>query len=874
MESRSPLHHTAGTWTTGITIFISPKTDTLKFTLLLLLLPTLAAAQVSSSVEPIVSEDYMEQVRKLRGSIDPVDSVSNSRNTHLKLKGLFYPDFAIRRIKISDNHLQISPQFTRYLTLSTTYSGSVEIRTHNRLPELQKDYVQGRSINGATAWRGPETGEMFSYGPNIYSLEYDGSNYPYDQNGRLVPMGIGNGKAATPYDNSIFRTAVAHSHQLKLSGELFRYGKRTWNFGLKLGQRNENTIIKENNSISQTLGADVGTSIKWLSIKASYLYNHDQLSNSNRNGFLNRAYQNALLTPASFSNIQGTVIGDAQRSYSNMADNPWFLLQENNNRHRFTEQNASLLLTLNTGSFYAKVTQSLQHVLENTLESYKPGTVGWADGMYTDRNKRDINYLLQSQALYNIEYYDYHFHSQLGLYYTYGNANTRIRYKPDESQYNYQRSSHDVFLTMNNTYVDGNIELKLNTGNKLYVSNTASENDFFLPAVDASVRLRNILPRFDLQISSSYHEVSNELSIDKSLTYTNLLQYSTDHAFSYRPVTEVAGYKDLRPVNHREWDGGLSLNYKSQFELNGNVYVKNVRNDIFPVYHNGILHLRNMADIQNKGIELSLHAYEKILTRAFGLGGSLSFFAYRSRVTRVNEGDNFTPIAGFSNVNKALVQGQPLGVIVGNTYLKDASGNMMIGDDGFPLVNPTPQIIGNPIPDFIVKFNNTIIWKKLTLQANWEWKKGGETWNGTQAVLDYYGRSAVTGTQRSTSNYVFNGVRQDGHVNDMPVSFYDPAQPVEKNRWTRYGLSGVAAAYVQKTDYLRLNDVVLSYRFNLNHNKQVLTLSTYVNNILLWSAYKGADPDQLLFDQPNTTGLDFFNLPAVKTYGFNVSFQF
>lgn len=846
----------------------------MKFTLLLLLLPALASAQVNSSVDPIISWDYMEQVRKLRGSIDPVDSVSNSRNALLKLKGQFYPDFPIRRIRISDNYLQVSPQYTRYLTLSTKYSGSVEIKTHNRLPELQTDYVQGRSLNGATAWRGPETGELFSYGPDIHSLEFDGSNYPYDQNGRLVPLGTGNGKPATAYDNSIFRTAVAHSHQLKLNGELFRYGKRTWNFGLKLGQNNENTIIKENKSISQTLGADIGTSIKWLSIKSSYLYNHNRLSNGNRAGFLNRAYQHALLTPSSFSNIQGTMNGEAQRSYSNMADNPWFLLKDNDNRYRFTEQNAALILNLVTAGFDVKVTQSLQHIQENTLENYQPGTVGWANGMHTDRNKRDFNYLLQSQGFYDIDYNNYHYSSQLGLYYTYGNANTRIRYKPDESQYNYQRSSHDLYLTFNSVYTMNDIEVKVNAGNKFYLSNTASKNDFVLPAVDASLRVRNILPKLNLNISSSYHEISSELSIDRSMAYTNLLQYSTAQVFSYRPVTEVAGYKGLAPVNHREWDGGLNLVYNSLFELRGNAYIKNTRNDIFPVYQNGMLQLKNMADLQTKGIELSLHTYQKNFARVFGVAGTLSFFTYRSTVTRINEGANFTPIAGFSNVYKALVQGQPLGVIVGNTYLKDASGNVVIGDDGFPLAAPKPQIIGNPIPDFIVKFSNTFRWKKLTLLADWEWKKGGETWNGTQAALDYYGRSAITGAQRDITNYVFKGVQQNGHVNDIPVSFYDASLPVENNRWTRYGLSGIAEAYVQKTDYLRLNNVALSYRFDLHRNKQQLTLSTYVNNILIWSPYKGADPEQLLFDQANTTGLDFFNLPAVKTYGFNVSFQF
>lgn len=846
----------------------------MKLTLLLLLFPALVSAQVVSTVEPVISGDYMEQVKKLRGSIDPVDSVSNNRNVSLKLKGQFFPDLPVSRIKNDGGLLHISPRYTRYLAISATYSGSIAIKTHNRLPQLQTGYVQGRSFNGTTVWRGPETGELFSYGPGIHSLEFDGSSYPYDQRGRLVPLGTGNGKPAAIYDNSIFRTAVAHSHQLKLMGELFRYGKRTWTFGLKVGQDNENTIIKENESVSQVLGADIGTSIKWLTIKGAYLYNQHTLTNGNRTGFLNRAYQNALLTPSSFSNAQGTTNGVAQRSYSNSADNPLFLLQDNNNRYQLTEQNASLSLSLATNGLSIKLAQSLQHVQENIVESYKPGTAGWINGMYTDRKKRDLNYLLQSSVFYDVPYHADHFKSQLGLLYTYGNANTRVRYRPDASQYDYQRSSHDVLFAINNTYTNDDIELRVNAGNKFYISNTASKNNFILPAVDVNLLLKNVLPELDLELTSGYHDLNSELSIDKSMAYTNLLQYTTDKLPGYRPITEVAGYKGLTLINHREWDGGFRVSRWPILEFNANAYIRNIRNDVFPIYRNGVLQLQNMADLQTKGLELSLHSYQINLSKSLSLSGMLSFFKYRTTVTRVNQGDNFTPIAGFSNVHKALVQGQPLGVIVGNTYLKDASGNVMIGSDGYPLVNPTPQVIGNPIPDFIMKFNNNISGKRFVLQANWEWKKGGETWNGSQAVLDYYGRSAVTGAQRNIKDHVFQGVQENGHVNDIPVSFYDPSQPMERNRWTRYGMTGVAGTYVQKTDYLRLNNVILSYRFDLHYNKQMLTLSTHVSNILLWSPYKGADPGQLLFDQPNTTGLDFFNLPAVKTFGFNVLFQF
>jgi hypothetical protein len=791
-----------------------------------------------------------------------------------RLKGQFTPSIPVRGLKFTDDFIQISPSLSRYITLSGTYNGTIELKTHNRLPAVQSTYAQGRSSDGSLIWRGPETGELFSYGPAVASLEFDGSSYPYDQSGKLVHVGTGNGKAAAVYQENIFRPALLHSHQLKLESALYRYGKRTWNFNLKLAHGNEQNVIRENNSFFNSLSTDMDTRIKWLTIKGAYLYNHDERTTHNRNGLLNIAYQNALLTPVTFSNDQGTTLGDGQRSYSNKADNPWFLLRDNNNHYHQTEHNGGLTLTLRSYKWEAGIVQSINHIQQQHTERYRPGTTGWPAGMYTDRNKSDLHYLIQSNVGRDIAYNGYHFKSKVQLYHTYGNVQSRIRYQPNDEHYNYQRSSHDLLLNISNTYTKRDLIVKLVAGNKAYISNTATKNNLFLPAVDLELKLNNLPNDLYLNLSSSYHIVNSELPIDKSLAYTNLLQYTAAQSFAYRPIKEVSGYGQLAPVRSREWDGGFTLGFRQILALTGNIYIKNIHDDVFPTYENGSLQLKNMADLQSKGIELGLELNNAYISKSLSTSATASFYAYRTTVTGVREGYNFTPIAGFSNVYKTIAEGQPLGVIVGNAYLRDAADNIVIGEDGFPLVNATPKVIGNTIPDFVVKLNNSVYWNNLTLQTSLEWKKGGQTWNGTQAALDYYGRSKTTEAERNVSGYVFKGVKQDGHINDIPVAFFDPSLPVEANRWTRYGLTGIAEEYVQKADYLRLNTINLSYRFILKKRKQQINLTTYVHNILLWSPYKGADPGQSFYDQPNGAGLDFFNLPAVKTYGFNVTYQF
>jgi hypothetical protein len=243
-------------------------------------------------------------------------------------------------------------------------------------------------------------------------------------------------------------------------------------------------------------------------------------------------------------------------------------------------------------------------------------------------------------------------------------------------------------------------------------------------------------------------------------------------------------------------------------------------------------------------------------------------------VLDVKAGYDQTPIAGFSNIYTAIVKGAPLGSIVGTRFMRNENNKLLIGADGFPLVNSKPAVIGNPLPDFIMKMTNNISWHRWTLDVNWEWKKGGKMWNGTQAVLDYYGRSAATTSARNITGFIFDGVLEDEKPNNISVAFYDVNKPVEQNRWVRYGHSGVGEEYIQRADVLRLNNISIKYQQRVNKYIQNFSVSLFAANLIVYTPYKGADPSQLLYDYSNANGLDFFNLPSLKTFGCNVSIQF
>ena len=837
-----------------------------KALLLFLLLPFTAFAQ---QVDPVVSKDYLDLINKNpQFRVFLVDTSNSASNSFLKLSNTYIGN-SIKKIKVHNGHLKIEPARYKFFSVTGAFNSTVEIKKINQLPALQTQYVQGRNENGNLTWHGPETNELFSYGPSINTLEFDGSNYAYDVNGRLVSKGTGNGNPARVYNNSIFRTASFLSQSLMTQ---FKYKVASIEYLMKVKfvHSDENTIIRSINNSTQNFSSSLEIPVKWLTISSTYSSSSIRSSNSNRNGFLNRAYQNAILTPISFDTHQGTNIGNTQRTYSNGADNPYFLLEDNDNSSSQSDKIATLSFEKKQRPLKFKIFQSIENSSENSNEGYKPGSVSFPNGITITRRKKDQNYFLNTNSAYDIKYGNYKFESTATINYIYNDASAIIDYSV--KSYHYQRSSHDLAANYETTYRGYHFQSSIKLGNKFYASNTALSKDLFLPDVFGYIQFYSLYNYFNIKLASSYNQFNSELPVNSSFSQYGLVNYTAQQSSQFFPVTEISGFDNLGSIHQKEWEARIEANYKNKLSLIAEVFNRRINDDIFPVFENGILDLKNLVTHQKNGFEAQLT--HNLYLKKIAFTNSVLFSKYKDQVIDVKQGFNFTPLTGFSDVHKAIVKGESLGVIVGNKFLRNANSNIVIGSDGFPLVDPSVSVIGDPTPDFTVKLNNTVTWKALELHVDWEWRKGGVMWNGTQAVLDYYGRSQTSAFLRTTSGYVFPGDQQNGSANKTAVKFYDLNSPLENNRWVRYGYTGVAEEYIQKGDYLRINDLGLSYKLNIKKYFQNITFSLYAYNLILWTAYKGADPNQLLFDQPNSNGLDFFNLTSSKKLGLTISLQF
>lgn len=824
------------------------------------------------SVKNINSKDYEDLIEP-----SGLDEFSIQKSYDSLRKNSDRNFSSVRKLKYkSDSLYKIKNQPRKYLVFNGSFSTSLDVKHRNRILKTQNKFVQGRSENGSLVWKGPDTGETFSFGPDISTLAFNGLPYEYDFNGQLIGLSDGI-SPATAYNNNIFKTTSGYSNQLNLNTIIKSDGNEDARLSVNIGQRKDQMYFQDQFDIANSFKAKFSTKILNFNINAGFNYEENKATNTNRIGLFNRAYQNSLLTPISFSNQQSTYLNNGfQRRYSPYADNPEFLFKQKDKYNYYDHiRQFNFDVNKNWNRFKLNISQAYDNQDVMHRDVYQISTYGFEDGLYNIRNQKNEFY--NSNILVSYELRDSDLKNKFSLNHILNDRKVSINHSLDKN-YFYQRTSQDYIFNYNLDYEDYNndIEFGVNLGNSFYTSNTSLKNNFWLPKANGYFTFTDIFNwnNTDFQLVGAYTQLSAEPEIAKSYSSYTTTQFSAQNSHLYFPLKEVETFKNLSNINIKEWKTGFKFIVNYKMNLTAEYFNRRISDDVFPVFEGQNLVLKNLADHTYKGYEVNFN-YDRIISNyQFSLSSKASFFKYRDVVDRVNLGYNNLMISGFNDIYKTLSEGQVLGVVMGSYYERNAEGQVIIDDLGYPVKAKGLKIIADPTPDFVMKFSHNITYKMFALDVNWEWKKGGQIWNGTQAVLDYYGRSQSSADDRNIKNYVFEGVNYNGNANQIPVDFYNPNQKVGENRWTRYGFLGVSENYVEKADYLRINDITLSAYFDVGNYRRALGVSFYVNNIFLWQANNGVDSDQNFYDFDNSRGLDFFNLPSFKTFGCTVSFKF
>ncbi len=292
----------------------------------------------------------------------------------------------------------------------------------------------------------------------------------------------------------------------------------------------------------------------------------------------------------------------------------------------------------------------------------------------------------------------------------------------------------------------------------------------------------------------------------------------------------------------------------------------------------------NAGEMDSKGWEVTINA-SPVRTANFTWDAQINWTTNESIVKELAPGLDNLFLAGFTSAGTYLIAGQQYGQIRGGAYLREGAGGpnddgltlppgeIVIADDGYEAVDPQARAIGNPQPDWILGFRNSLTYKGLTFSALLDWREGGDIWNGTAWALSFFGRSELTAKTRVEEPFAIDGVRPDGSPNEILIVR-------DGNYWTSRvgGFGAVGEQFVQDGGWIRLREVSLGYalpRSILGDGfVKGINLSVIGRNLWWTSDYEGIDPETSLTGTGNGQGFDYFNMPATRSVIGKVSFSF
>lgn len=232
----------------------------------------------------------------------------------------------------------------------------------------------------------------------------------------------------------------------------------------------------------------------------------------------------------------------------------------------------------------------------------------------------------------------------------------------------------------------------------------------------------------------------------------------------------------------------------------------------------------NVGTIGNKGIELSL-LYNAVQGSRFGLDLGLNYSRNINEVLSLSN-DKFKSdsvlYADYGNVSSSLyilAKGLPLGTFYGfRSKGIDTDGNWVFEDlNGDGVIEETVDFttLGNGLPEHLYSLTANFRYDKFYLNFYFVGAAGFDVFNAKRLWYE--------NTANAPSNYFTS-------ILESPNSELD-----DRLRFSDY--------YLEKGDYLRLDNITLGYNFENIRKVKLISIYFTATNILNITGYSGFDPE-------------------------------
>ncbi|MCH5222034.1 MAG: SusC/RagA family TonB-linked outer membrane protein [Muribaculaceae bacterium] len=631
----------------------------------------------------------------------------------------------------------------------------------------------------------------------------------------------------------------------------------------------------------------------------------------------------------------------------NESDNPYWIINKNklwDKTRRFTG-NFSIKADI-TDWWWVSYRLGIDTYTTDNNKTLAAGGVAkleWQDGMMSN-NTREYQYLNHSlMTNFNKQFGDFNLNLLAGLSTddTHSTSTYRMAYGfqvPDFFSYdNAPESSKKFSYSISNKRLVGlfgefradwrNTVFLTVTGRNDWTSTLPLENrSYFYPSVSGALVFTELIK----QINPEYND--NILTFGKIRASwakvgkdTGAYETNTD----LWPVgsyvggmvslgnTWTRGNPYLKPEMTESTEIGLELRlFKNRLKFDYAYYTNNSFNQILsprgPQSTGYIFCSFNAGNVLNKGMELMISG-TPVDTRDWTWETGINMAGNRGRLEGLLKGMDIMYVTDvqFGTAQAASFSGGDFMAISGtkwqrvkaddptaanyNNY-KQHEGKVVLNANGMPLADATKIEVGNRESTFTGGWTNTLRFRDFTLDMLWEFRVGGDVYNGTKYTMTNAGTSQFSADVRNQT-LVIDGVENVG-TNDNPIyedRHYEfaPDQVYTINGTTQLGYNIIknyytsyygneTANYITKVNSLRLRTLSLSYSLPKSllaktkaFKRAVITASA--SNLLLFTNYDG-DPEAAASGAgvggSSSVGFDYCGVPATASFAFGINLTF
>ena len=326
------------------------------------------------------------------------------------------------------------------------------------------------------------------------------------------------------------------------------------------------------------------------------------------------------------------------------------------------------------------------------------------------------------------------------------------------------------------------------------------------------------------KVRASYAEVGNDL--DPYQLYNNYTVGKDENGNTIANPGKVLFDSNVRSELIKSWEAGFDVRFfNNRLGLDFAWYKSNATRQLLDLPMDPVSGYSsrkvNAGNIQNEGVEISLNGgiFQSTNPQGFNWNASAQFSLNRNKIIDLYPGVTLYDIKTLDAIQIVAAQGGYYGDIYGQTFVRVTDqnspyfGNIVVGDDGLPLISTEKTKVGNQNPDWMLGITNNFSYKGFNLSFLVDFRIGGEIYSATASNLYVRGNAKGTVVDGERQNFVVpNSVVKQG---DSYVENKVAVTP--QNYWERIGSTGnygLPEVFTYDATNIRLRNITLGYDFN------------------------------------------------------------